>query len=192
MRADRKWIERNLGYDPIAGPPPDTAYPFPQAVRKGAAPEDYHREIIDFNSDSPACLQFLAFTTATGLDGLAPKTGSEPSGAPRADVLLVTWTVDERHPLSPVLTPGKDSHNDYFSYTHNFSAFRRKCGRVARRRSVWGPIGRRRSANDRSSWQQAAFAAQIYKCFGRWTVQRDHVLCQHPGGVVHSMSEGAQ
>ena len=39
---------------------------------------------------------------------------SRPSNSalPRADVLLVTWTVDEGHALSRVLTPGKDSHDD--------------------------------------------------------------------------------
>ncbi len=140
MRADRKWVERNLGYDPIAEPPPEATFAFPQAARKGAAPEDFQREIIDFDSESPAGLQFLAFTTATGLSrykdvpwpkGLAPKTGPAPTGAhdgplPRADVLVVTWTVDEGHALSRVLTPGKDSHNDYFSYTHNFAALSQK------------------------------------------------------------------
>jgi len=64
-------------------------------------------------------------------NGLAPKTGPAPSGAhddplPRADVLVVTWTVDEGHALSRVLTPGKDSHNDYLSYTHNFASLSQK------------------------------------------------------------------
>ena len=63
--------------------------------------------------------------------GLAPETGPKPAGnsdspLPRADVLLVTWTVDEGHALSRVLTPGKDSHNDYQSYTHNFAAISAK------------------------------------------------------------------
>lgn len=45
-------------------------------------------------------------------------TDATPAGGsgrplPRGDVLLVTWTVDEGHALSRVLTPGKDSHNDY-------------------------------------------------------------------------------
>src|SRR5262249_40909296 len=75
----------------------------------------------------------LAFTTATGLsrfteipwpNGLAPKTGPKPAGTgrsalPRADVLVVTWTVDEGHALSRVLTPGKDSRDDYVPYTPN-------------------------------------------------------------------------
>ena len=38
----------------------------------------------------------------------------------------MTWTVDEGHALSRVLTPGKDSRNDYVSYTHNFAAISQK------------------------------------------------------------------
>ena len=41
-------------------------------------------------------------------------------------MLVVTWTMDEGHALSRVLTPGKDSHNDYVSYTHNFSKISKK------------------------------------------------------------------
>ena len=139
MTVDRKWVERNLGFDPIAKPPPPTTFAFASAGR-GAKIEDFRREIIDFDSESPAGLQFLAFSTATGLSrytdipwpkGLAPKTGAKLGGGsdsklPRADVLVVTWTVDEGHALSRVLTPGKDSRNDYLSYTHNFAAISQK------------------------------------------------------------------
>ena len=64
-------------------------------------------------------------------NGLAPKTGPKPKGTgkgplPKADVLLVTWTVDEGHALSRVLTPGKDSRNDYVPYTHNFAKIAKK------------------------------------------------------------------
>jgi hypothetical protein len=139
MRVDRKWVERNLGFDPIATPPPDATFASARAA-KAETPEEFQREIIDFDSESPAGLQFMAFSTATGLSrytdvewpkGLAPKTGRAParksnSPLPRADVLLVTWTVDEGHALSRVLTPGKDSHNDYLSYTHNFAKISKK------------------------------------------------------------------
>jgi hypothetical protein len=37
--------------------------------------------------------------------------------------------VDEGHALSRVLTPGKDSRNDYLSYTHNFAAISKKMRR---------------------------------------------------------------
>ena len=96
--------------------------------------------MIDFDSEAPEGREFLAFTTATGLSrytdiawpsGLAPKTGRAPAGnsaspLPKADVLVVTWTVDEGHALSRVITPGKDSRNDYQPYTHNFATISKK------------------------------------------------------------------
>jgi hypothetical protein len=140
MRADRKWVERNLGFDPIAKPPPRETFARAEAAGRAATPEDFQREIIDFDSEAPAGREFLAFSTATGMSrytdvpwprGLAPKTGPAPTGSsdsplPRADVLVVTWTVDEGHALSRVLTPGKDSRNDYLSYTHNFATISQK------------------------------------------------------------------
>jgi hypothetical protein len=140
MTVDRAWVQRNLGFDPIARPAPVATFAFAKAAHPRSAPEDFQREIIDFDSEAPAGMAFLAFTTATGLSrftdipwpkGLAPKTGAKPSGSgsgplPKADVLVVTWTVDEGHALSRVLTPGKDSRNDYLSYTHNFAAISSK------------------------------------------------------------------
>ena len=139
MTVDRQWVERNLGFDPIAKPPPRDTFAFAQAAQT-SEPEDLQREIIDFDSQAPSGLQFLSFTTATGLsrfndipwpNGLAPQTGPKPthgsnSALPHADVLLVTWTVDEGHALSRVLTPGKDSHDDYQPYTHNFATLSKK------------------------------------------------------------------
>jgi hypothetical protein len=135
MRVNRQWVERNLGFDPLSTPPPAPTFAFAPAARRSATVEDFQREIIDFDSEAPAGRNFLAFTTATGLSryndvawpkGLAPRTGTARSiraGAPlpRADVLVVTWTVDEGHALSRVLTPGKDSRNDYHPYTHNYA-----------------------------------------------------------------------
>jgi len=135
MIVGRQWVQRNLGFDPIARPAPTSTFTFSRAA-KASSVEDLQREIIDFDSEAPEGREFLAFTTATGLsrftdipwpDGLAPITGKAPSGTPtsplpKADVLLVTWTVDEGHALSRVLTPGKDSRNDYKSYTRNFAS----------------------------------------------------------------------
>lgn len=140
MQADRDWVKRNLGFDPFSEPPPSTTFATAAAASKDATPDDFQREIIDFDSESPAGLHFLAFSTATGLsrftdipwpDGLAPVTGPKPNGSsnaplPSADVLIVTWTVDEGHALSRVLTPGKDSRNDYLPYTHNFANISKK------------------------------------------------------------------
>ena len=85
-------------------------------------------------------LPIFTFSTSTGLSrfteipwpkGLAPKTDAKArkgtSGAlPKADALVVTWTVDEGHALSRVLTPGKDSRNDYVPYKHNFARIAKK------------------------------------------------------------------
>jgi hypothetical protein len=140
MIASRAWIKRNLGFDPISTPAPVSTFAFAKAAQPKSTSEDFQREIIDFDSEGPEGAAFLAFTTATGLSrftdipwpkGLEPKTGSTPtakagSPLPRADVLVVTWTVDEGHALSRVLTPGKDSRNDYVPYTHNYAAIASK------------------------------------------------------------------
>jgi hypothetical protein len=167
MTADRKWVERNLGFDPISTPPPAASFTVKKvaasAVKRSAkvAPEDFQREIIDFDSEAPEGREFVAFSTATGLSrftdipwpkGLAPQTGPKPKGTgsgplPKADVLVVTWTVDEGHALSRVLTPGKDSRNDYVSYTHNFATIAKKF-RISRARAwlSFNPASRERGA----------------------------------------------
>jgi len=140
MTADRGWVKRNLGFDPIQTPAPEQSF----ALRAAAAPraklDDLQREIIDFDSEGPEGQAFVAFSTATGLSrftdipwpkNLAPKTDRRArkgtSGAlPKADVLVVTWTVDEGHALSRVLTPGKDSRNDYLAYRHKFGTIKKK------------------------------------------------------------------
>ena len=135
MVVDRKWIKRNIGFDPIEQTPPANTFAVTAAAKKNPQPEDLQREIIDFDSDSPAGLRFFALTKATGLsaftdipwpNGLAPKpdsTARKGTGGrlPKADVLVVTWTVDEGHALSRVLTPGFDSKNDYVAYKRNFA-----------------------------------------------------------------------
>jgi hypothetical protein len=140
MIANRAWVARNLGFNPALTPVPDATFAFKKAVQPGATSEDFQREIIDFDSEAPEGMAFMQFTTATGLSrftdipwpkGLAPNTGPKPTGRsnsplPRADVLVVTWTVDEGHALSRVLTPGKDSRNDYVPYAHNFAAIASK------------------------------------------------------------------
>lgn len=132
MIVDRAWVERNLGFDPISRPAPASTSAFRD--------RDLQREIIDFDSEAPAGKEFLVFTTTTGLSrftdipwpkGLAPKTDKRARKGnggrlPMADVLVVTWTVDEGHALSRVLTPGKDSRDDYVSYRRNFKTISKK------------------------------------------------------------------
>ncbi len=138
--ANRAWVKRNLGFDPVELPAPVTTF----AVAAASAPrpelDDLQREIIDFDSEAPEGQAFLAFTTATGLSrfteipwpkALAPKTDvkarkGKAGALPKADALVVTWTVDEGHALSRVLTPGKDSRNDYVPYKHNFARIAKK------------------------------------------------------------------
>ncbi len=127
---DAARAERNLG---ISYPPADAA------VHLGAGePVDgqaLQRELIDFDSEAPQGKAFRALATAApgGLSQfveikwparLAPKAGSPLRGTslPRSDVWIVTWTVDEGHALSRVLTPGVDSHDGWESYTKNYEA----------------------------------------------------------------------
>ena len=140
MTVDRAWVRRNLGFDPIARPAPQSTFAVKAASHPRRKIEDLQREIIEFDSEAPEGMAFMAFSTATGLSRfteipwpgkLAPKTDAKArrgkSGAlPRADVLVVTWTVDEGHALSRVLTPGKDSRDDYVSYRHNFAKISKK------------------------------------------------------------------
>ena len=94
MTVDRKWVERNLGFDPISTPPPAEAFTVKKVAHPAkrtakVAPEDFQREIIDFDSEAPEGAAFFAFSTATGLSrftdipwpkGLAPKTGAARKG----------------------------------------------------------------------------------------------------------------
>jgi nucleoside phosphorylase len=134
MIVDSAWAVRNIGFDPTKGSPPVSAFA-DDRVASSDDPDDFAREIIDFDSEGPEGAAFLAFTKSTGLsrftdipwpNGLAPVTGGKPGSGdgplPRADALVVTWTVDEGHALSRVLTPGKDSRNDYVAYTHNYAS----------------------------------------------------------------------
>jgi hypothetical protein len=139
MIIDRAWAVRNLGFDPVARPAPEDTFAVHEAARPTSSFDNLQREIIYFDSEASHGKAFLAFTTSTGLSrftdipwppALAPKTGPAPGGRsgsplPRADALVVTWTVDEGHALSRVLTPGKDSHDDYVPYTHNYSSIAR-------------------------------------------------------------------
>jgi hypothetical protein len=120
------WAKRNLGID-YAG--------HEMAARAGDSIDDesLQRELIEFDSEASAGQAFRAAATAApgGLsefveinwpEGLEPRPGHKPRGTslPRADVLIVTWTVDEGHALSRVLTPGFDSHDTWKPYTKNY------------------------------------------------------------------------
>lgn len=140
MAVDSQWMVRNMGFDPVLHPMPRGTFSNKNvltsiAKKKAVQDVDLQREIIDFDSEGAEGKEFLAFSTSTGLSRFIdipwPK-GKQPitdkvvqkgsSGAlPNADVLIVTWTVDEGHALSRVLTPGKDARNDYVPYKKNFA-----------------------------------------------------------------------
>jgi hypothetical protein len=91
MRVDRKWVERNLGYDPITRPPPDTTFAFAQAAKKTATTEDLRREIIDFDSESPAVhgLQHGDRPVAIHRCSMAQGTGAQDGS--RCRVRMCSW-----------------------------------------------------------------------------------------------------
>jgi hypothetical protein len=125
--ADTRWLKRNLGIEEAATTSPAVG----ESVVDDVA---LAREIIDFDSEGTTGEAFAARAPfATDLSqfvplmwpaGLAPITGPRPPGPslPPADVLVVTWTVDEGHALSKVLTPGVDSRDDWVPYVKNFDA----------------------------------------------------------------------
>ncbi|MGZ4175226.1 MAG: phosphorylase family protein [Solirubrobacteraceae bacterium] len=116
--AGRRWLDENLG-PPRAGTPAVMA---PQVAR--GAGVDPALERIEFDSDGPegAALRdqrphapptLSAFVDIPWPEGLAPTPVEQvPAGEslPPGDVLIVTWTTDEGHALSRVMTPGLDSH----------------------------------------------------------------------------------
>jgi nucleoside phosphorylase len=132
MAVDSGWVSRNLGAAVLDAP----------AAELGASPaaagdndRELLRSLIEFDSEGTdgAVFRAKAPLASTGLSkfvdidwpaGLEPKPGGTPEGEslPRGDVLVVTWTVDEGHALSRVLSPGHDSKTGWKPYTKNFKS----------------------------------------------------------------------
>ncbi len=116
--AGRRWLDDNLG--PARAGTPAVLAP---RVTQQAAPDTALRR-IEFDSEGPegdalrdqrpkAPPTLSAFVDIPWPEGLAPTPVHQPpvgESLPEADVLIVTWTTDEGHALSRVLTPGFDSH----------------------------------------------------------------------------------
>ena len=130
MQDARQWLQRNLGLTDAGIGGPRSAI-----GSQSQRDQDWRREIIDYDLQGPAGASFAAraplatiglshFVSIPWPTGLAPIPGPRPSGEslPHADVLIVTWTMDEGHALSRVLTPGFDSRDDWKPYTKNFAA----------------------------------------------------------------------
>ncbi len=106
------------------------------AILDDPAGPDLARHIITFDPDQPASRLFSAvpaearpgLATIPWPSGLAPETvtpAKAPSPAhalPKADVLVVTWTVAEAKALADVLTPGVPS-TSWYRYQHKFDAY---------------------------------------------------------------------
>ena len=127
MTVSAEWAQRNLGLQ-IQNQTPRVDET-PPAQRD----QSISRELIDYDTEGPSGAAFAseAPLAAKGLShyvpipwpkDLAPKVGSEPTGEslPKSDVLIVTWTMDEGHALSQVMTPGVDSKSGWKPYTKNF------------------------------------------------------------------------
>jgi nucleoside phosphorylase len=109
--------------------------PRASSILQDPAGPDLARHIITFDPDDPASRLFSAVPTQAraGLtpipwpDGLAPQTvtpAKAPSPShplPKADVLVVTWTVAEAKALADVLTPGTPS-TAWHVYRHEFES----------------------------------------------------------------------
>lgn len=132
MVVDREWLLRDLGRQYAARlDGGDTRY---EATYPAAKLPTLMREVIDFDSDSATASAFAEVVPAAGVTlahfvdipwpaGLAPVDSAPPPGEslPAADVLIVTWTVDEAHALSRVLTPSVDSQTGWRPYVKNFA-----------------------------------------------------------------------
>ena len=139
MLADRAWVKRNLGFDPIERNARLRRLPLRRSLvpkaRLKICSGRLSTSIPNRRLAKVLCLRhgngFVPVTAIPWPKELAPKTGPKPSGTansplPKGNVLMVTWTVDEGHALSRVLTPGKDSRNDYAPYRHNYARISEK------------------------------------------------------------------
>jgi hypothetical protein len=138
MIVDREWAPRNLGRRYLrTGEAFDAHRASSDGNHASAADRDQalRRDLIDFDSeredlraiaaaDMPASASLAGFVDIQWPADVAPMPGSPPAGEalPRGDVLIVTWTADEGHALSRVLTPGYDSQRSWRPYRRNFDA----------------------------------------------------------------------
>jgi len=113
VAVDRAWAVRNLGLaDESAAVSGD-----PQLLAAGPdSDEAFIADLMEFDSEGPEGQAFMAEASlSTGLSrfqelpwpkGLEPRPGPRPHhiALPKCDVLIVTWTVEEGHALSRVLT----------------------------------------------------------------------------------------
>ena len=117
MAVDRAWLKENLGGSPAALAERAEASP------AELSPKTLARERIEFDGGAPAVIArdkawpkapptLSHYVPVQWPTGLAPEPATqEPVGEslPDADILIVTWTVEEGSALAHVLTPGYES-----------------------------------------------------------------------------------
>ena len=124
MAVDSAWLQENLGGAPRSAGGGSALGE--QAERAGVelTPQELARQRIDFDGEAPAALARSAawpdapptltkFLPIPWPAGMAPQSATDVPGGeslPHADVLIVTWTLEEGRALAHVLTPGYESH----------------------------------------------------------------------------------
>ena len=141
---DAAWLARNLG---MALPEPRTARSSgaERAAdrRRDAGPDARHHRVRLRGAGRPRVHGRGRARQGSVVVRRDPLAGGSRADArardrrgtklPRADVLIVTWTVDEGHALSRVLTPGFDSRDDWVPYTTTSTRSRPRCARAVPR-----------------------------------------------------------
>lgn len=124
MAVDSAWLQENLGGAPRGADGGSPAVGETARASVHLTPQELARQRIDFDGEASEALARSAawpdapptltkFEAIPWPAGVAPQPATGvPSGEslPNADVLIVTWTLEEGRALAHVLTPGYESH----------------------------------------------------------------------------------
>lgn len=122
MAVGQAWLEQNLGGPPQPAPGLEAAAA--EASAPTPTPQALARQRIEFDGGAPEAMARSAawpeapptlgqYKPVEWPDGLSPQPATKaPEGEslPDADVLIVTWTVEEGSALAHVLTPGCEAN----------------------------------------------------------------------------------
>lgn len=164
-----EWARRNIGIDYAAEDEVRHLAGVKYAGGSIASDRALRPELIDFDSESPQRTAFRSLATAAphGLakfvevkspKGLEPKPGKKlvDTSLPKADVLIVTWAVDEGHGSHASSRPAMTAARSPVSSTRTTGSPTGRTSRRSRHRCApaaplgtpvgWAPTGRARSA----------------------------------------------
>lgn len=122
MGADKKWLTTNLGGAPRHGSAAEAE--LTGTGTTASTPRALARKRIEYDGRAPAAIAradawpeapptLSHYIPVQWPEGLAPKPATaspEGDSLPDADVLIVTWTMEEGNALAHVLTPGCESN----------------------------------------------------------------------------------